>query len=140
MLFRSFDDQGSQFDENGTYCQWMSKEVLSKYHDITKQMIEQYNQYGIILVDTDKHTINKYNVNGQLTLGENMADHFGMTIALMAYKQYYKDHLHNHSNNKTLEEGLLEFFVAFCMMWRNKELVKKIKNISRFIEIQNCVK
>ena len=63
-----------------------------------------------------------------MTLGENMADHFGMTIALMAYKQYYKDHLHNHSNNKTLEEGLLEFFVAFCMMWRNKELVKKIKN------------
>lgn len=127
-ISHGFDDQGSQFDENGTYCKWMSNAVLSKYKQVTEQIINQYNQYGITLVNTNKQTMHKYYVNGKLTLGENMADHFGMTIALMAYKQYHKDHLHDHLNNKTLDEGLLEFFVAFGNMWRSKELTKKIKN------------
>jgi putative endopeptidase len=123
-ISHGFDDQGSNFDANGTYRKWMSDEVIIKYKQIKDKMIAQFNKYELTLVDK---YINVYNVSGELTLGENMADLFGISIALQAYKIYYEEKLKGQTTNKTLNEGLLEFFCSFANMWRNKELVKKIK-------------
>jgi hypothetical protein len=120
-ISHGFDDQGSEFDADGLMRQWWTDDILLNYKKIVKQLIEQYNAYEIEL--SIDNTINKYNVNGKLTVGENIADLFGLNIALDAFKQYYKEHFFY----KTLDECLMELFISYANSWRSIEVPLKSK-------------
>lgn len=121
-ISHAFDDNGSKYDSNGKLNEWWSSDVKQKYENITSKLVDQYNKYSLDLTIND--SIQTFQINGKLTLGENIADLFGLVIAIDAYKMFYEQ----HKQNKTLDDGLLELFVSFSNTWRYIELPEKTKN------------
>ncbi|MGB5553478.1 MAG: M13-type metalloendopeptidase, partial [Flavobacteriaceae bacterium] len=72
-----FDDTGSTFDGNGAMRDWWTSQDKEEFKKRTGALIEQYNEFKV-LPDV--------NVNGEFTLGENIGDLGGLSIALKAYK------------------------------------------------------
>jgi len=113
-LTHGFDDQGSQFDAKGNLKNWWTKDDREKFDARTKCVADQYSQY--VMVD-DVH------INGELTLGENVADLGGEILAFMAWKDATKD------KNLPALDGLTpeqRFFVGFaqwdCANMRDEDL------------------
>ncbi len=75
-----FDDQGSRYDGDGKLESWWTEEDYAKFKERTAALVEQYNAYVPVGLDPKSH------VNGELTLGENIGDLAGMSIALKAYR------------------------------------------------------
>jgi predicted metalloendopeptidase len=79
-ISHGFDDQGSQYDGNGNLLSapgWFTQSDLEKLKAKTQALVEQYAAY---------EPVPGYHVNGELTLGENIADNSGIAIAYKAYK------------------------------------------------------
>jgi putative endopeptidase len=81
-LTHGFDDEGSQFDAQGNLKNWWTKEDRERFDARTKCVRDQYSSY--VVVD-DVH------INGDLTLGEDVADLGGEILAYMAWKFATKD-------------------------------------------------
>ena len=81
-LTHGFDDYGSQYDAKGNLRNWWTKEDRDQFNARTKCVQDQYSQYVVV---EDVH------VNGELTLGENIADLGGEILAYMAWKGLTKD-------------------------------------------------
>lgn len=104
-----FDDQGSKFDMNGNLAEWWTKEDVAKFEALTKRVVDQYGAY---------EPLAGKKVNGQLTLGENMADLAGVTIAYDAYK------LSLAGKAPKIVDGFNDdqrFFLGFGQIWQNKQ-------------------
>lgn len=71
-----FDDQGSRYNGDGKLDNWWEPEDGAAFAERTKALVEQYNNYT---------ALDGLNVNGELTLGENIGDLGGLTIAHKAY-------------------------------------------------------
>jgi putative endopeptidase len=78
-----FDDQGSQYDMTGALKNWWTKDDSEKFKVATGQLVAQYNTYCPVPAADGKPA---QCVKGELTLGENIADLAGLTIAYNAYK------------------------------------------------------
>src|SRR5271170_7153312 len=74
-LTHGFDDQGRKYDENGNLNLWWTSDDINAFNSRTNILIKQYNDYQIL----------NTNINGQLTLGENIADLGGLEIAYQAF-------------------------------------------------------
>ncbi|XP_049274821.1 neprilysin-1-like isoform X1 [Rhipicephalus sanguineus] len=102
-MSHGFDDQGSQFDGDGRLQDWWSSETLEKF--VRKSRCFQY-QYGNITDNTTGTPL-----DGQNTLGENIADNGGLRMAFKAFALLHDD---------TRLEGLnisakRLFFIAYAM-------------------------
>ncbi|MBC7290549.1 MAG: M13 family metallopeptidase [Actinotalea sp.] len=75
-----FDDQGSKYDGRGRLEDWWTEEDRTEFEKRTAALIEQYGQFSPAQLD-DSHR-----VNGALTVGENIGDLGGLSIALKAYR------------------------------------------------------
>lgn len=73
-----FDDQGSKYDGDGNLLDWWTKEDKQEFEKRTKMLIEQYNTFS-------PEQLPDQRVNGALTIGENIGDLGGLTIAHKAY-------------------------------------------------------
>jgi putative endopeptidase len=73
-----FDDQGAQYDGSGNLSDWWTPDDKSAFELKSKSLIEQYDAF-------EPRTLPGEHVNGALTVGENIGDLGGLTIALMAY-------------------------------------------------------
>lgn len=80
-ITHGFDDQGSKFDGNGNRRTWWTANDRKRFEKKADVLIKQFNAYTI---DDGLH------VNGKLTLGENIADLGGASIAFDAYKNHLK--------------------------------------------------
>jgi putative endopeptidase len=113
-LTHGFDDQGSQFDSKGNLKNWWTKDDREKFDGRTKCVADQYSQY--VMVD-DIH------INGELTLGENVADLGGEILAFMAWKAATKDKTLHSIDDLTPEQ---RFFIGFaqwdCANMRDEDL------------------
>lgn len=76
-ITHGFDDEGSKFDAKGNLKSWWTPEDRKRFEAKAKKVEKQFNQYEV--VDGVK-------VNGKLTLGENIADLGGLSIAFDAYQ------------------------------------------------------
>lgn len=103
-----FDDQGRKFDKTGNLADWWSPQDISRFQAMTGKVVAQYGGYEPI---AGSH------VNGELTLGENMADLAGLAIAYDAYKMS----LHGKPD-KVIDgyTGDQRFFLGFGQVWRTK--------------------
>ncbi|MBA4133291.1 MAG: peptidase M13 [Flavobacterium sp.] len=72
-----FDDQGSAFDGTGTMKNWWTPQDLAAFKKRTSALVAQYNSFK---------AFPDLNVNGDFTLGENIGDLGGLSIAIKAYK------------------------------------------------------
>ena len=74
-----FDDQGSQFDGTGELKNWWTDADREAFESLTGRLVEQYD--ALVPSEAPDH-----HVNGKLTLGENIGDLGGLSIAYTAYK------------------------------------------------------
>ncbi|HZI00278.1 MAG TPA: M13 family metallopeptidase, partial [Flavisolibacter sp.] len=109
-ITHGFDDNGSQYAADGNLKNWWTKEDADKFKAKANQVVEQYNAYTVL--DT-------IHVNGRLTLGENLADLGGLSIAYDAF-----------TKTKQFKEGkkidgftpAQRFFLSWAQVWRNNAL------------------
>jgi putative endopeptidase len=74
-----FDDQGSQYDGEGNLVDWWTDDDRASFQILADKLIAQY-------ADFEPRELPGQNVNGALTVGENIGDLGGLTIALLAYE------------------------------------------------------
>ncbi len=108
-LTHGFDDQGRKSDGDGNLREWWTEEDATKFTERARLMIEQYESY-YPLGDS-------MHINGKLTLGENIADLGGLTIAYKAYKKSLKGKEAPVIDGYT---GDQRFFMGIAQVWRNK--------------------
>jgi putative endopeptidase len=75
-ISHGFDDQGAQYDGDGNLRDWWTAADHKNFEAKTKMLVAQYNAF---------EPVAGYHVNGDLTLGENIADNSGLAIAYKAY-------------------------------------------------------
>lgn len=118
-ITHGFDDQGSQYDENGNLSEWWTKEDKEKFLAKTKLIVEQFNEYKVL---------DSLHVNGDATQGENIADLGGLVMGLEAFKKtkQYKDN--------EIISGLTpiqRYFMGYAYAWmvnrRPEGLARQIK-------------
>jgi putative endopeptidase len=117
-LTHGFDDQGAQFDSDGNLKNWWTKEDKERFEAKTKKLAAQFDQY--IAID-DVH------VKGELTLGENIADLGGLTIAYYAFKKS----LEGKPVPPKIDgfTGEQRFFIAWAQAWRANSRPEFLKNL-----------
>jgi putative endopeptidase len=111
-ISHGFDDQGSQYDARGALANWWSKQDAVKFKQATGKLVEQYNAYCPFAAEGGKAA---QCVNGQLTLGENIADLAGLTIAYNAYKLSLRG---KQAPELSGMSGDQRFFLGWAQIWR----------------------
>ena len=104
-----FDDQGRRFDSTGALRDWWTKTDEAEYEKRAKVLVEQFNQFEPL---PDLH------VNGELTLGENIADLTGLVIARQAYLLSLKGKDAPTIDGLTADQ---RFYMGWAQSWRHKE-------------------
>ena len=107
-LTHGFDDQGRQYDKDGNLKDWWSKEDADKFKAITDKIVAQYSKY----IPIDSLTL-----NGELTLGENIADIGGLAIAYDAFKMTPQGKSNEKIDGLTPDQ---RFFMSYSTIWRIK--------------------
>lgn len=117
-ISHGFDDQGSQYDGDGNLKNWWTDADRKAFTQLTEKLVAQYNACEALP--------GKF-VNGQLTLGENIADNSGLSIAYKAYK------ISLGGKPAPVLDGLTgdqRFFMGWSQVWRRKyrepEMVKRL--------------
>lgn len=105
-MTHGFDDQGRQFDADGNLQDWWTKTDADEFKKRADQVVQQYNNYTVL--DT-------LHVNGKLTLGENLADLGGLSIAYEAFKKT-KQGLGNEKIDGFTPDQ--RFFLNWAQVWR----------------------
>ncbi|OQS05997.1 endothelin-converting enzyme 1, metalloprotease family M13 [Thraustotheca clavata] len=115
-LVHGFDDEGRNFDAQGQLKDWWSSVVEESFEEKTQCLVDQYSAFPIVSENGDK--ILGY-VNGELTLGENIADNGGLKLAYMAY-QRAKAMDPSIANIGYNDDKL--YFIAFAQSWCEKRV------------------
>lgn len=119
-MSHGFDDQGRQYDKDGNLRDWWTKEDAEKFNARTKVLVDRFNNFFVL--DSTK-------ANGELTLGENIADLGGLNISLTALrKAWEKNPPEKQINGFTPEQ---RFFLAYSHVWAqnitDKEILRRTK-------------
>jgi predicted metalloendopeptidase len=121
-ISHGFDDQGSQYDGHGNLLDppgWWTAEDLARFKSRTHRLVEQYSAFA---------PLPGFHVNGELTLGENIADNSGLAIAYKAWR------ISLHGQPAPVIDGLTSeqrFYMGHAQAWRSKardaEIIRRIK-------------
>ncbi|UPG85138.1 M13 family metallopeptidase [Luteibacter aegosomatis] len=107
-ISHSFDNTGAEFDAQGRLANWWTDADQKHFKEAGQRLVEQFNQY---------EPLPGLHINGQQTLGENIADLSGLAIAYAAYKESLG------GKPAPVIDGLTgdqRFFLAFAQSWRTK--------------------
>ncbi|KAA3612382.1 MAG: M13 family peptidase [Calditrichaeota bacterium] len=107
-ITHGFDDSGRQYNGDGNIQDWWSEEDGKEFDARAQVMVDQFNEYN---------PIDSMHVNGELTLGENIADLGGLTVAYHAYKRSLNGKKSSVIDGYTGEQ---RFFLGFGQIWANK--------------------
>ena len=107
-ISHAFDDQGSQYDEKGNLRNWWTEQDHQKFAEKTAALVRQYSAFS---------PLPGYHVNGELTLGENIADNSGLAIAMKAYKLSLHGKAAPKIDGYTGEQ---RFYLGFAQVWQMK--------------------
>ncbi|MEM7151181.1 MAG: M13-type metalloendopeptidase, partial [Pseudomonadota bacterium] len=115
-LGHGFDDQGAKYDGDGNLRNWWSESDLKQFEQRSAALVAQYNQYK---------PFEDASVNGELTLGENIGDLGGLTVAYKAYQLSLGD-----SKAPIIEgyTGDQRFFMGWSQIWRRKYRDEALRN------------
>lgn len=119
-MTHGFDDQGSQFDKDGNLKNWWTEADRKNFEARTKVMADFFSKIEVLP---------GLYANGQLTLGENIADHGGLNIAFQAFKEATAANPLPEKDGFTPEQ---RFFLAYAKVWidniRDEEIHNRTKN------------
>ena len=105
-----FDDQGSKYDGDGNLVDWWTDADRLEFGQRTKALIDQYEQYV-------PKGLEGHHVNGAFTVGENIGDLGGLSIALLAYELSLKGEQAPVIDGLT---GVQRVFFGWAQVWRTK--------------------
>lgn len=117
-MTHGFDDQGSQFDKDGNFNNWWAEGDDKRFKEHTQAMVDFFN--GI-------EVLPGLMANGELTQGENIADHGGLKIAYTAFKNATKDNPLPTVNGLTPEQ---RFFIAYAGVWAQNITEENIRQLT----------
>lgn len=112
-----FDDSGSKYDENGNLNDWWTKEDRAKFDAKTSVVVKQFDKY---------EPLPNVFVQGELTLGENIADLGGLTLGYYALQKYYEK-----NGGREILAGFTpeqRFYLGWAQVWAQNtrdEYIKK---------------
>lgn len=112
-----FDDQGSRSDGTGLQRNWWTEFARNEFESRTAVLEEQYNGFCPIEGDC---------VRGAQTMGENIGDLGGLSIALHAYRMYLEDHGGGEEINGFTPEQ--RFFMGWAQVWRGIQTEDSMRN------------
>lgn len=115
-MTHGFDDQGRQFDKKGNFADWWGAEDAEKFKARAQVMVDFFNNVEVLP---------GLKANGQLTLGENIADHGGLNIAFHAFKNATKEAPLETVDGFTPEQ---RFFLAYANVWAANIREEEIRN------------
>ena len=104
-MTHGFDDQGRQFDKDGNLSDWWAPGDGDKFKAKTQVLVDHFNAIEVLP---------GLQANGELTLGENIADHGGIMVAYQAFKNATKDAPLPVKDGFTPEQ---RFFLAYSAVW-----------------------
>lgn len=116
-MTHGFDDQGAQFDKDGNLKNWWTEKDKTNFEKRTKVMCDFFNNIKVLP---------DLNANGQLTLGENIADHGGLNIAFQALQNQMKQHPLTNKDGFTPEQ---RFFLSYGLIWANNTREAKLRQL-----------
>ncbi len=107
-ISHGFDDKGRLYDAQGNLADWWTEADAAKFKERSLKLVAQYNSY---------FALPGLAINGQQTLGENIGDLGGVSIAYEALERSLK------GRERKLVDGLTpeqRFFIAWAQVWRTK--------------------
>lgn len=104
-MTHGFDDQGRQYDKNGNLTYWWAPEDAARFDERTKVMADFFGNIEVLP---------GLKCNGQLTLGENLADHGGLKVSFLAFQNAMKTAPLGVADGFTPEQ---RFFLAYATVW-----------------------
>lgn len=117
-ITHGFDDQGRQFDAKGNLTDWWTKEDVEKFNARTKLMVEQFNGYVVL---------DSMHINGEATLGENIADLAGVILGYQAFQKTEQAKKGEKIGGFTPNQ---RYFLGYALSWlghqRDERLARQI--------------
>ena len=104
-MTHGFDDQGRQFDRDGNLTDWWAPGDADRFKERAQVMVDFFNKIEVLP---------GLQANGELTLGENLADHGGLNVAYLAFQNATKDAPLGVVDGFTPEQ---RFFLAYATLW-----------------------
>lgn len=104
-MTHGFDDQGRQFDKDGNLTDWWAPGDADRFKERAQVMVDFFNKIEVLP---------GLQANGELTLGENLADHGGLNLAYLAFQNATKDAPLGVVDGFTPEQ---RFFLAYATLW-----------------------
>lgn len=111
-----FDDQGSNYGPEGNLENWWTAGDKKRFDALTTKLADQYDAYEVLP---------GVNVNGRLTLGENIADLGGLTLAYHAYLKHRGDQVVEPIDGFTDEQRI---FLGWAQVWQMHGRDEYLKN------------
>ncbi|AII51718.1 M13 family metallopeptidase [Hymenobacter sp. APR13] len=108
-LTHGFDDEGSQFDENGNLRNWWSKKDRAAFQQRVNGIVRQFNGYTVL---------DSLHINGKATAGENIADLGGIVIAFDAFKKTEQYKKGEKIGGLTPTQ---RYFLGYALGWQNHQ-------------------
>ena len=117
-ISHAFDDQGSKYDGDGNLNNWWTDDDRKAFSELTSKLVDQFAEF---------EPLPGKPVNGELTLGENIADLSGLSIAFKAFQYSQQGKPRQNVAGWTPEQL---FFVGWSRVWQRKyrdaEMVKRL--------------
>ena len=105
-ITHGFDDQGAHYDGDGNLSEWWTEADAKEFKARAQKIVDQYNGYEVLP---------GVHVKGELTLGENIADLGGVTLAYEALQRSLAGKERKRIDGFTPEQ---RFFLAWAQVWR----------------------
>ncbi|MBR0273241.1 MAG: M13 family metallopeptidase [Bacteroidaceae bacterium] len=115
-MTHGFDDQGAKYDKNGNLRTWWTESDTRSFEERTHVMRDFFNKIEVLP---------GLHANGQLTLGENLADHGGLQVSFQAFQNATKDAPLKEEDGFTPEQ---RFFLAYAGVWAGNIRDEAIRN------------
>ncbi len=111
-----FDDQGAKYDWDGNKNDWWTEDDKQRFKELTQKLADQYSSYEVLPGEF---------VNGQLTLGENIADLGGLTLAYMACEKVMSKKKDPKIDGFTWQQ---RFFLGWANVWKGNITDEALRN------------
>ena len=115
-MTHGFDDQGRRYDKVGNLCDWWTEADGKNFTERTQKFADFFSKIKVLP---------DLNANGQLTLGENLADHGGLQVSYAAFKEATKRKPLSTIDGLTPEQ---RFFIAYAGVWAGNITEAEIRN------------
>ena len=116
-MTHGFDDQGRQYDAEGNLKDWWTEADADRFDKRAQKVVKQFDEYVVL---------DSMHVNGKLTLGENIADLGGITLAYHALQKHMAENGRPEKIDGLTPEQRL--FVSWATIWRCKYRPEALKD------------